>query len=143
MSLQDPLKKMSKSDENVNAYIRIMDDEDTIKRKISKSVTDSFGKVLYTESQPGIKNLINILMSITGENSFSIENRFEGKGYGDLKKEVSERLIDKFVPIQRKVETYLKNKDYLEKIYVEGANKAKEVSYSTLNKVKKKIGFIS
>lgn len=143
MSLQDPLKKMSKSDENVNAYIKIMDDEDTIRRKISKSVTDSVGKILYTEDQPGIMNLMNILMSITGESSSEIENRFQGKGYGDFKKEVSDRLIDKLLPIRKKVEEYLKNKDYLEKVYTEGANRAREVSYKTLAKVKRKIGFIS
>ncbi len=142
MSLQNPLKKMSKSDENESAYIRIMDGEDLIKKKISRSVTDSVGSILYTDDQPGIKNLINILMSITGETFESVENRFLGKGYGSLKKEVMDRLIDMLVPIQKNVLYYLKNKDYLGKIYMEGATKAKEVSYETLNRVKRNIGFI-
>ena len=142
MSLQDPTKKMSKSDENENSYIRIMDDENIIKRKILKSVTDSEGVISYNDNQLGIKNLINILISITGESVESVENRFLGKGYGELKKELLEALINELSPIQAKVRELMKNKDYLEEIYNRGANNAKEVSYKVLRKVKKKIGFI-
>lgn len=142
MSLQNPIKKMSKSDENENSYIKIMDDENVIKRKILKSVTDSKGVVSYNDDQPGIKNLINILISITGESVESVENRFLGKGYGDLKNELVEALLSELIPIQQKVRDFLKNKDYLEKVYKDGANSASEVSYKVLRKVKKKIGFI-
>lgn len=142
MSLQNPMKKMSKSDENENSYIRIMDDENAIKRKILKSVTDSKGIISYNDDQPGIKNLINILISITGESVQDIENRFLGKGYGDLKKELYDALISELNPIQEKVKYFLKNKDYLEEVYIRGKNNAMETSYRVLRKVKKKIGFI-
>lgn len=142
MSLQNPIKKMSKSDENENSYIKIMDDENVIKKKVLKSVTDSKGVVSYNDDQLGIKNLINILISITGENVESVENRFLGKGYGDLKNELVEALLIELIPIQKKVRDFLKNKDYLEEVYKNGANSAREVSYKVLRKVKKKIGFI-
>lgn len=142
MSLQDPIKKMSKSDENENSYIKIMDDENLIKRKILKSVTDSYGIISYNDNQPGIKNLINILISITGESVESILNKYEGKGYGVLKNDLAEILIGELLPIQLKVRELLKNKDYLEEIYKKGAENAKEVSFKILRKVKKKIGFI-
>lgn len=142
MSLQNPMKKMSKSDENENSYIRLMDDENVIRRKISKSVTDSLGVISYNDDQLGIKNLINILTSITGESISSIENRFYGKGYGELKKELTQALVDELSPIQDRVKYFLKNKDYLEEIYIRGKNSASEVSFRTLRKVKKKIGFI-
>lgn len=142
MSLQDPIKKMSKSDENENSYIKIMDDENLIKRKILKSVTDSYGIISYNDNQPGIKNLINILISITGESVESILNKYEGKGYGVLKNDLAETLIGELLPIQLKVRELLKNKDYLEEIYKKGAENAKEVSFKILRKVKKKIGFI-
>lgn len=142
MSLQNPMKKMSKSDENENSYIRIMDEENVIKRKILKSVTDSKGIISYNDDQPGIKNLINILISITGESIQNIENRFLGKGYGDLKKELYDALIIELNPIQEKVKYFLKNKDYLEEVYIRGKNNAMETSYRVLRKVKKKIGFI-
>lgn len=142
MSLQNPMKKMSKSDENENSYIRLMDDENVIRRKISKSVTDSLGVISYNNDQLGIKNLINILTSITGESISSIENRFYGKGYGELKKELTQALVDELSSIQDRVKYFLKNKDYLEEIYIRGKNSASEVSFRTLRKVKKKIGFI-
>lgn len=142
MSLQNPEKKMSKSDENENSYIKILDDENAIRRKISKSVTDSVGVIDYNNEQLGIRNLINILVSITGESVESVLSRFEGKGYGVLKSEVSDMLISELSPIQRNVKNLMENKDYLEEIYKAGADKAREASYRMLRKVKKKIGFI-
>lgn len=142
MNLQNPMKKMSKSDENENSYIRLMDDENVIKRKILRSVTDSLGVISYNDNQPGIKNLINILTSISGESVSSIENRFEGKGYGDLKNELIQALISELSPIQERVKYFLKNKDYLEDVYKRGKDNAGEVCFKTLRKVKKKIGFI-
>lgn len=142
MSLQNPIKKMSKSDENVNSYIRILDEENVIRNKISKSITDSLGKISYNDSQPGIKNLINILTSITGESVESIEERFLSRGYGELKKEVIDALISEIIPIQNKVKELLKNKDYLVEVYTKGAENASKVSYKVLKKVQRKIGFI-
>lgn len=142
MSLQDPSKKMSKSDFNENSYIKILEDEVSIRRKVSKSMTDSLGVIDYNDEQLGIRNLINILVSITGEDIQGVLNRFSGQGYDSLKKEVSDRLIEELYPIQTKVRELLKNKDYLEDVYMQGANKAREASYRMLRKVKKKIGFI-
>ncbi len=142
MNLQNPMKKMSKSDENVNSYIRILDEENVIKNKISRSITDSVGVVSYNDSQPGIKNLINILVSVTGESIESIENRFSSKGYGDLKKEVSDALLSEILPIQKKVKELLLNKDYLVEVYTRGAENACKTSYKMLKKVQRKIGFI-
>lgn len=142
MSLQNPIKKMSKSDENVNSYIRILDEENVIRNKISKSITDSLGKISYNDSQPGIKNLINILTSITGESVESIEERFLSRGYGELKKEVIDALISEIIPIQNKVKELLKNKDYLVEVYTKGDENASKVSYKVLKKVQRKIGFI-
>lgn len=142
MSLQNPLKKMSKSDENENSYLKIMDDENSIKRKISRSITDSMGVISYNDDQPGIKNLINILISITGETPKEVEERFEGKGYGELKKELTSLLVDELSPIQKKVNEFMKNKDYLEEVYTKGKETAYVVSNKILRKVKRKIGFI-
>ncbi|WP_371136986.1 tryptophan--tRNA ligase [Candidatus Arthromitus sp. SFB-rat-Yit] len=142
MNLQSPDKKMSKSDENENSYIKILDDENIIRKKISRSVTDSIGSINYSDDQLGIKNLINIFSSITGEDTYDIVARFKNKGYGDLKNEVSNLLIDELSTIQKRVKELMDNKDYLEKIYKDGAEKAIEASYRMLRKVKKKIGFI-
>ena len=142
MSLQNPMKKMSKSDENINSYIKILDEENVIRNKISKSVTDSLGKISYNDFQPGIKNLINILTSITGESVQNIEDRFSSKGYGELKKEVSDALISEMLPIQNKVKELLNNKDYLVEVYTKGAENASRISYKVLKKVQRKIGFI-
>ena len=142
MSLQNPLKKMSKSDENENSYLKIMDDENSIKRKISRSVTDSMGVISYNDNQPGIKNLINILISITGETPKEVEERFEGKGYGEFKKELISILVDELSPIQNRVNELMKNKDYLEEVYTKGSETAYIVSNKILRKVKRKIGFI-
>lgn len=142
MSLQNPLKKMSKSDDNESAYLKIMDDESSIKRKILKSVTDSVGIISYSDAQPGIKNLINILISITGETPNEVERRYEGKGYGELKKELIALLIDELSPIQKKVNEFMKNKDYLQEVYTKGAETSYIISNKVLRKVKRKIGFI-
>jgi len=142
MNLQSPDKKMSKSDENESSYIKILDNESLIRRKISRSITDSIGTINYSNEQLGIKNLVNILSSITGEDTYDIVERFKNKGYGELKNEVSDALIDELIPIQNRVKELMDNKDYLESVYKNGADKAREASYRMLRKVKKKIGFI-
>lgn len=142
MSLQDPLKKMSKSDENPNGFILIMDPPDVIKRKISKSVTDSLGIVNYTDEQPGVKNLLNILGTIKSVEPSSLVANYVGKGYADLKNDVSNAIIEELLPIQEKVKDFLKDKKKLEEIYLEGAKKASYVANKTLRKMQKKVGFI-
>ncbi len=142
MDLQDPTKKMSKSSDNENSYILIMDPPDAIRRKINRCVTDSLGIVKYTDDQPGIKNLMTILGTITGMNMEEIEKKYEGKGYAEFKNDVAEAIISELEPIQNKVNELLTNKEYLESIYKKGAEKAYKVSYKMLRKMQKKIGFI-
>ncbi|WP_313341129.1 tryptophan--tRNA ligase [Sedimentibacter sp.] len=142
MSLQDPLSKMSKSDSNENAYILLSDDIDVIRRKFKRSVTDSFGVVKYSDEQPGIKNLLNIYSKITNKSYGEIVADYEGKGYAQFKDDVAEVVINELRPIQEKIDYLLKNKDYLEKIYKTGAEKADTAANKTLRKVSKKVGFL-
>ncbi|WMJ75750.1 MULTISPECIES: tryptophan--tRNA ligase [unclassified Sedimentibacter] len=142
MSLQDPTSKMSKSDPNENSYIILMDDPDAVRRKLKRAVTDSEGVVRYDNNQPGVKNLINIYSKITGKSSDEIVSLYDGKGYAQFKEDVAEIIIGELKPLQDKIDYLLKNKDYLERIYVKGAEKAEVVARKTLRKVYKKVGFI-
>ena len=140
MSLQEPTKKMSKSDSNENAFILLADD--SIKRKIKRSVTDSLGVVKYNDEQPGIKNLIDIYSNLSKKSVEEIVNMYEGKGYGIFKEDVAEVVSEALRPIREKYVDLLNNKDYLEKIYSMGAEKAEKQARKTLRKVYKKVGFI-
>ncbi|MDO5039372.1 tryptophan--tRNA ligase [Clostridium sp.] len=142
MSLQEPTKKMSKSDDNPNSFILLMDPPDVIRKKISRAVTDSIGIVNYSDEQPGVKNLLNILAAINNVEPESLVKNYEGKGYADLKKDVAEAIINELSPIQDKVKELIKDKKTLEAIYKEGANKASYIANKTLRKMQKKIGFI-
>lgn len=142
MSLQDPTKKMSKSDENVNACIAVLDKPDDILRKFKRAVTDSEASVHYGEGKDGVNNLMGIYSCVTGKTNEQIEAEFAGKGYGDFKVAVAEAVIEHLRPIQERYAQYMKDKDYLEKCYTESAQKALAISSRTLNKVMKKVGFI-
>lgn len=134
---------MSKSADNPNSYILIMDSPEIIRKKINRSVTDSLGIVKYTDDQPGIKNLMTILNTITGMTMEQIEKKYEGQGYSQFKNDVAEAIISELEPIQNKVNELLNNKEYLESIYKNGgAEKAYKTSYKMLRKMQKKIGFI-
>ncbi|MDO4961952.1 MAG: tryptophan--tRNA ligase [Eubacteriales bacterium] len=141
MSLQDPAKKMSKSDENPNASIYLMDDKDTIIRKFKRAVTDSVGEINYTDDQPGIKNLLDIYCSCTGDSTEEALKQFAGKGYGDFKLAVGEAVADQLIPLQERFNDLAKNKDYVDHIIKENAEKAGYYSEKTMRKVRKKIGF--
>lgn len=142
MSLQNPLSKMSKSDSDENAFILILDDKDSIRRKIKRAVTDSEGIVAYRDEQPGLRNLINIYSVFSSEDVDTIVKRYEGEGYGKFKEDLAEVVVAGLAPIQEKYENLINNKDYLEKIYKEGAEKAEYHAIKTLRKVYKKVGFI-
>ncbi|WDV44761.1 tryptophan--tRNA ligase [Clostridiaceae bacterium M8S5] len=142
MSLQEPGSKMSKSDENEDSYILMLDKPDVIKRKIKRAITDSLGTVKYSDEQLGIKNLMTIYSSFSGENIESIEQKYEGSGYGQFKNDLTEVIVEGLRPIREKFDDLMKNKDYLENIYMLGANKAEAVARKTLRKVYKKVGFI-
>ncbi len=141
MSLQDPSKKMSKSDENPNASIYLMDDPDTIMRKFKRAVTDSEACVRYRDEQPGIHNLIDIYCACTGKTPAETEKEFDGKGYGDFKAAVGESVVAVLKPLQDRFADLSKNKDYLNSIIKNNAEKAQYLSNKTLRKVQKKIGF--
>ncbi|MBR1848555.1 MAG: tryptophan--tRNA ligase, partial [Lachnospiraceae bacterium] len=141
MSLQDPSKKMSKSDENPNASIYLMDDADTIIRKFKRAVTDSEACVRYNENQPGISNLMEIYSTCTGKTYAEIEKEFDGKGYGDFKMAVGESVVDVLRPIHERIADLEKNKDYIDSMIKANAEKANYAATKTLRKVQKKVGF--
>ncbi|QAT39265.1 tryptophan--tRNA ligase [Clostridium sp. JN-9] len=142
MDLQDPAKKMSKSSDNPNSYILIMDTPDVIRKKINRAVTDSLGTVKYSDDQPGVKNLMSILSVLTNLSCDDIEKKYMGQGYAEFKKDVAEAIIVELEPIQKKVKELMEDKSYLEGIYKAGAEKANYVANKTLRKMQKKIGFI-
>ena len=141
MSLQDPSKKMSKSDENPNASIYLMDDKDSIMRKVKRSVTDLEGCVQYRDEQPGIKNLIEIYCACTESSPEDVEKMFEGQGYKEFKEAVGEAVAEKLVPLQTRFNELSKEKDYIDGIIKENTEKATYYSLKTLRKVQQKIGF--
>lgn len=142
MDLQEPTKKMSKSAENANGYILIMDPPEVIRKKINRAVTDSIGIVKYCDEQPGVKNLMTILSTITGQSYEDIEAKYEGKGYAQFKEDTANAVVSELEPIQLKVKEILADKSRLEEIYKTGAAKANYVANKTLRKMQKKIGFI-
>lgn len=141
MSLQDPSKKMSKSDENVNASIFLMDDPDTIIRKFKRAVTDSDNQILYTEEKAGIKNLIDIYSTAMNKTADEVVKEFDGRGYGDFKLAVGEAVVSVLKPIQARVEELNKDKAYIDGIIKDNAEKASYFATKTLRKVQKKVGF--
>lgn len=142
MSLQDPTKKMSKSDENPNACISILDDRDTIVRKFKRAVTDSEAEVAYREGKDGINNLMSIYSAVTDKSFDEIEKEFTGKGYGDFKLAVGEATADMLAPMQAEFGRIISDKKYIEQCMKEGAEKAYKASRRTLQKVYKKVGFV-
>ncbi len=142
MSLQEPTKKMSKSDENSNAYVTLTDTDAQIMNKFKRAVTDSDTKVCYGEDKAGINNLMSILSAITGESFEAIEKRFEGKGYGDFKIAVGEAVIAEIAPIRDKYNAIMADKEYLKSLYQSGAQKAGNIAGRTVEKMYKKVGFV-
>ena len=141
MSLQEPTKKMSKSDENPNASILLMDDPDTTIRKFKRAVTDSEACICYREEQPGIKNLLDIYCTCTNKTVEEALKEFEGKGYGDFKLAVGESVVSVLRPIQEEFARLSKDKAYIDSIIKENAEKANYFANKTLRKVQKKVGF--
>ena len=140
MSLQEPGKKMSKSDTNANATILLLDDTDTIIRKFKRAVTDSESEVRYAEEKPGISNLMDIYSAVTGKTYEEIEKEFAGKGYGDFKLAVGETVADHLKPLQERYEQLMKDKAYIESMIKQNDEKAAYYANKTLRKVQKKVG---
>lgn len=141
MSLQDPLKKMSKSDESKIGTILLDDDAETITKKIMKAVTDNDGIVKYDpETKPAIANLMTIYHHMTDKSMAEIEQEFAGKGYGDFKKAVAESVVIVLAPITKRINELRENPAELNAILDEGANKARMIAKAKLERVKKKVG---
>ncbi len=140
-SLQDPEKKMSKSDDNPKSYISMLDEPNVIMKKIKSAVTDSEACVKYAEGKDGINNLMTIYSCCTGKSYDEIEKEFEGKGYGDFKTAVGEAVCAELAPIQARYKELINDKKYLEECMKKGAETATRLSQRTLDKVMKKVGF--
>ena len=142
MSLQEPTKKMSKSDENVNAWVAILDKPEDIMRKFKRAVTDSDARVCVGEGKDGINNLIGIYAAITDRTPQQIEAEFEGKGYGDFKTAVGEAVAETLRPVREEYDRLIADKAYLMSVYKEGSERAARLAARTLAKVRKKVGFV-
>lgn len=143
MSLQDPLSKMSKSDENQNATISLLDTNDEIIRKFKKAVTDSDKDIRFDmENKPGVSNLLTIYSSCTKKDIKEAEKDFDGKTYKDLKELTSSAVISVLEPIRSEYEKILNNKDYLLNVLKEGKEQASYIAEKTMRKVRKKVGLI-
>ena len=141
MSLQEPTKKMSKSDENINASVYLSDDKDTVIRKFKRAVTDSDTRIIASEEKPGVTNLLTIYCAFRGCTLEEAQREFEGKGYGDFKLAVGETVADAIAPVQAEQKRLLADKAYLNGVLKEGAERAFKTARRTLNKVYRKVGF--
>ncbi len=142
MSLAEPNRKMSKSDANLNAFISMDDDPDTIIRKFKRAVTDSDNKIVYSPDKAGISNLLTIYTAFTGKTFEQAESEFDGKGYGDFKLAVGEAVAQVIEPIRQEKNRLLADKGYLDDVLKDGAERAARLAYRTLNKVYKKVGLV-
>jgi tryptophanyl-tRNA synthetase len=142
MSLQDPAKKMSKSDDDPKNYIALLDRPEIIMNKIKRAVTDTGKEVAYNETRPGISNLITIYSSLTGKSFDEIKEEYEGKGYADFKSDLGEIVVEYLKPVQTRYTELMKNRDYINQSLKSGAERAGRIAYRTLSKVQKKIGLI-
>ena len=141
MSLQDPTKKMSKSDDNQKNFISLLDEPNVAAKKIKSAVTDSDGIVKYDkENKPGISNLLVIYSSITGQTVEELEAQYEGKGYGDFKTDLSEEVKRFLTDFQEKYNYFYENKDILDEILDQGRDKASKVANKTLKKMENAMG---
>ena len=142
-SLQDPTRKMSKSDAE-DSFISVLDTPDVIRRKYRRDVTDSLASIRFDpENQPGVSNLLSIISALTGEDMEKVVASFEGKGYGDLKAAVTDVTIETLAPIQAEFARVMKDKKYMEEVYREGAQRAGAIAERTLQKLMKKIGYVA
>ena len=143
MSLSEPTKKMSKSDTNVNSFVLMNDDKDTIVRKFKRAVTDSEGQVRFDrDAKPGVSNLMVIYSTFTGKSMEKIEAEFAGKGYGDFKMAVAEATADALAPVQAEYSRILADKAYVDEVLKNGAERAARIANRTVSKVYRKVGLL-
>lgn len=141
MSLQDPEKKMSKSDENEKNYVSIIDDSKKIEKKIKSAATDSDTVIKFDpENKPGLSNLMTIYSVLGGKTTEQLEKDYEGKMYGHLKVDLAELVVETLKPVREKYDDLMKNKDYLDQLMHSGADRARERASVTLRNVYKTVG---
>jgi tryptophanyl-tRNA synthetase len=142
MSLDNPNRKMSKSDKNERATLFILDEPDLIKKKIASAVTDSGSEIKASSEKPGLSNLLTIHSALSGQSIEKLEEHFLGKGYGELKTELTELISDSLKPVREKYHALIQDKNYLKKVLSQGAEAAQKRAYKILGKVYRKVGFI-
>ena len=140
MSLNDPKKKMSKSATSIYSYISLLDTNDDIIKKIKKATTDSEKNIIFDKNREGLYNLLTIYKMLSKKSENDIENEFNGKGYGEFKKELSDLIIEKISPIREKTFYYLKEKNELDRILKEGKDYAQNIASKKIDDVKNKMG---
>lgn len=140
MALDDPTKKMSKSAENIHSRISLLDEPSKIKKSIMKATTDSEGSVRFDiENKPGISNLLNIYSALSGISIEDLETRYEGKGYGDFKKDLVEVTVDALAPIRERYEE-IRGSEELIRVLKDGGEKADAIAQRTMKRVKENFG---
>ncbi len=140
MALDDPSKKMSKSDENVNGRVSLLDDEETIRRKFKRAVTDSGADVRFDETRPAVTNLLTIFQLMTGKTPEEIEAHFAGKGYAQLKSDLAEATIEFLRPFQERMRGI--GDEELSRTLREGAEKARAIASETMRAVRERMGIV-
>lgn len=143
MSLSDPTKKMSKSDDNINGFVNILESPETIVKKFKRAVTDSDMQVRYAEGKDGVNNLMSIYSLVTGSSYAAIETEFDGKGYGYFKEQVGNAVAELLAPIRSDFERFSADQAYLLECAAKGAESAAKIASRTLDKVYKKVGFVN
>ncbi len=143
MSLQEPTSKMSKSDENPNAMLGLLDAPDVIRKKLKRAVTDSGSEIRYDETRPGLANLLTIYSVLADQDMPTVEAHFEGKMYSVLKEELGELAVENLRPIRERYEEIMGDKTYLEGILAKGAESAQKRARKTLSKVYRKVGLVA
>lgn len=141
MSLKEPSKKMSKSDQDQNASIYILDEPNVIRNKVKRAVTDSLANFAYTDDQPGLKNLIDLYAAFDGTSPEEVVAKFADQNYGPFKEALAELIVEKLSPIQERYHEIMDDKDKLDEVLKSGAEKASYKAMKTLRKVYKKVGF--
>ena len=142
MALDDPAKKMSKSAGSENSYIALMDPPDVIRRKIRRAVTDSGSEVRGGPDKPALTNLLDIFSSLAGEPVDVIEQRYEGKGYADLKADLGEVMVEALTPIQERIKELEADKSFTLDVLRAGAERAEAIATRTLAKVRERVGLV-
>lgn len=142
MSLQEPTKKMSKSDENPNGFISVIEEPEKIMKKFKKAVTDSESRVVYEEGKDGICNLLHIYCGVTGLSVDSAVQQFDGAGYGTFKTAVGEAVVEALRPIRERYLRLMEEPDYLTGIYRKGADAARMKAEANLKKVYRAVGLV-